>query len=94
MRRILPRNSILRVAICIVGITEAINQHGRVRENAKGRRHDPSISRFDEICSIVRNVFLLVLAPAVCSFLYSLYKDPATPLLARAIGQSIKKKLF
>ena len=90
MRRILPRSIILRAAICIVGITEAIN----LKETAKGRRRVPSVSRFDEICSIVRNVFLLVMAPAVCSFFYALYKDPATPLLAKSIGLSIKKKFF
>ena len=62
MRRILPES----ILLYIVGITEAISP----KETAKGRHHDPSVSRFDDICSILRNVFLLVMASAVCCFLY------------------------
>lgn len=57
-----------------------------------GRFQD--VDRFDEVFMIVRNTFLMACAPVVLSFLYSIYKDPATPIIIKALGRRLKRRLL
>lgn len=50
--------------------------------------------RFQEICSLIKVTFVLILLPALFSFGYSLARDPATPIIFRALCRRLKRKMF
>jgi hypothetical protein len=54
----------------------------------------PDVDRFDEIYYIVRNSLLLLVAPCLFSVLLAFYRDPATPLIAKAGWRILKRKLL
>ena len=63
-------------------------------EEIRPGRHE-DVDRFDEVYAIVRNTFLLAAAPAVISFLLSVFRDPDLPLLLfSAIRKVMKKRLL
>ena len=78
--------------ICIFSIT--IKSVFASESNRKTTRRDryQEVERFEEIYLILRNTMLVAFAPIVFRLLYSLYKDPATPLLWKAMVNAIKKK--
>jgi len=78
--------------ICIFSIT--IKSVFAAESNRKTTRRDryQEVERFEEIYLILRNTMLVAFAPIVFRLLYSLYKDPATPLLWKAMVNAIKKK--
>ena len=65
----------------------------RKPEDIRPGRHE-DVDRFDEVYAIVRNTFLLAAAPAVISFLMSVFRDPDLPLLFSAIRKVVKKRLL
>ena len=52
------------------------------------------MDRYDEVYAIVRNTFLLAIAPVILLFLHSLVTDPALPQLMRVFGDWLKKKML
>jgi hypothetical protein len=64
----------------------------RPHEIRPGRFED--VDRFDEVYMIVRNTFLMACAPVVFTFLYSVYRDPATPILIKALCRRLKRRLL
>lgn len=84
----------LLVALTLVIIhLPCANGTSRNPEDVRPGRHE-DVDRFDEVYAIVRNTFLLAAAPAVISFLISVFRDPDLPLLIRAIGKVMKKRLL
>ncbi|CAM9409572.1 unnamed protein product [Ectocarpus sp. 6 AP-2014] len=76
-------------------------------EFAEGGRKQQAISRrrtkksragvgkdFSEFLLVIGAIMTCVIAPVFFFFLYSLYKDPATPELARACWNAVKSKLL
>ena len=57
-----------------------------------GRHED--VDRFDEVYMIVRNTFLLAIAPAVFLFLHGVLKDPDLPFIVTTIWRTMKRKLL
>jgi hypothetical protein len=92
MIRIKKADTMLYYLICIFSIT--IKSVFASETNRKTTRRDryQEVERFEEIYLILRNTMLVAFAPIVFRLLYSLYKDPATPLLWKAMVNAIKKK--
>jgi hypothetical protein len=92
MIRIKKADTMLYYLICIFSIT--IKSVFASESNRKTTRRDryQEVERFEEIYLILRNTMLVAFAPIVFRLLYSLYKDPATPLLWKAMVNAIKKK--
>ncbi len=87
-------------ALSIVLVTTLLS-NAAVREVECTRTDDmirpgryPDVDRFDEVYLIVRNTFLLAIAPAVISFLYGVLRDPDLPFIAKTIWRAMKKKLL
>jgi hypothetical protein len=68
------------------------NKHRVKRPIRPGRF--ANVDRFDEVYLIIRNTFLIAIAPCVISFLWSLYKDPATPLVVRALWDMFQERML
>jgi hypothetical protein len=49
--------------------------------------------RFEEIYTIITSTYLIVLAPVVLKFLYSVLSDPALPDILRALMKSLRSEL-
>lgn len=92
MIRIKKADTMLYYLICLFSIT--IKSVFASESNRKTTRCDryQEVERFEEIYLILRNTMLVAFAPIVFRLLYSLYKDPATPLLWKAMVNAIKKK--
>jgi hypothetical protein len=54
----------------------------------------PNVDRFDEVYFIVRNTFLIAIAPCLISFLWSVYRDPATPWVAKALWRMCQERML
>ena len=52
----------------------------------------PDVDRFDEVYAIVRNTFLIALAPVVFMFIHSVIRDPLFPVLVKKVFKNIQKK--
>jgi len=65
-----------------------------IKFESKRYQHDPEADRFGDIYIIVRNVILVSISPVIISFLFSIYRDPATPLIVRAIFRSLKRTIL
>ena len=65
----------------------------RKTEDIRPGRHE-DVDRFDEVYIIVRNTFLLAIAPAVISFLFSVFKDPDLPFILKTIWRATRKKVL
>jgi len=61
----------------------------------KDKRHgrNPDVDRYEEVFTIVKNTYLIVLAPVVLRFLYSIMTDPAVPLILKAWRESFRREL-
>mmetsp|Transcript_17527 Transcript_17527/g.26246 ORF Transcript_17527/g.26246 Transcript_17527/m.26246 type:complete len:125 (-) Transcript_17527:173-547(-) len=92
-------------SICIAIVTLLSNVVTVVVESAETRKHSthddmirpgrhPDVDRFDEVYMLVRNTFLLAIAPAVISFLYGVLRDPDLPFIIKTILRAIKKRLL
>lgn len=62
------------------------------REIRPGR--NPDVDRYDEVYVIVRNTFLLTLAPLVIHFIYSIWSDPDLPQIRRALWSVFRQRLL
>ena len=80
------------ITCTLIGSTEARPKTRNPHEIRPGRFND--VDRFDEIYDIFKYTFLLACAPLVISFLFSLYRDPATPILAKAAIRALKRRLL
>jgi hypothetical protein len=78
--------------ICIFFMT--FNSVLAVESNQKTAKRDyyGEVERFEQIYLLLRNTMLVAFAPIVFRLLYSLYRDPATPLLWKAMVDALKKK--
>mmetsp|Transcript_25362 Transcript_25362/g.31253 ORF Transcript_25362/g.31253 Transcript_25362/m.31253 type:complete len:96 (+) Transcript_25362:167-454(+) len=65
----------------------------RQREDIRPGRHD-DVDRFDEVYYVVRNLFLLALAPAVFSFFYRVLTDPDLPFIIKNVKDKMTKKIL
>ncbi len=70
-----------------------IVQAKRKYEEIRPGRHD-DVDRFDEVYMIVRNTFLLAIAPVVISFLYGVIKDPDLPFILMTAWRRMTEKLL
>ena len=80
------------IVLCILLISCYAEGARKPHEIRPGRFED--VDRFDEIYYIVRNSLLLLVAPCIFSLLLALYRDPATPLVAKAAWRMLKGKLL
>lgn len=62
------------------------------KQKTAKRDYYGEVERFEEIYLLLRNTMLVAFAPIVFRLLYSLYRDPATPLLWKAMVDAVKKK--
>jgi hypothetical protein len=86
---------LLMLALSII-MTESLvesRKQKRKPEDIRPGRHD-DVDRFDEVYIIVRNTFLLSIAPAVISFLYGVYRDPDLPFLMMVLWDATKRKVL
>lgn len=92
MIRIKKPDTTLYYLLYILNITiKAVFAAESNRKTARRDRYQ-EVERFEEIYLILRNTMLVAFAPIVFRLLYSLYKDPATPLLWKAMVNATKKK--
>jgi hypothetical protein len=70
-----------------------IVQAKRKYEEIRPGRHD-DVDRFDEVYMIVRNTFLLAIAPVVISFLYGVIKDPDLPFILMTVWRRMTEKIL
>ena len=82
-------NYIILIIITLILTQIEAKRHEEIRPG----RHD-DVDRFDEVYMIVRNTFLLVLAPVVISFLYNVLKDPDLPFILITIWRKMKEKVL
>lgn len=84
-------HSIFITAIC--SLSFAVIAEAKENHEIRPGRHS-EVDRFDEIYAIVRNTMLIAVTPIVLSFLYSVYKDPATPIIAKVLWGATKRRVL
>jgi len=62
------------------------------QQKDKHRESNFDVDRYEEVFTIVKNTYLIVLAPAVLKFLYSIVTDPAVPHILKALQNSCKRE--
>jgi len=66
----------------------------KIKSGQKRLGERPQDEGFYRALSIIKNVYLIVLAPVVIMFLYSVLTDRATPHICRALWHRVKNKLL
>jgi hypothetical protein len=89
-------NFINVIGICLLSLSHCLLVEGaattrKPHEIRPGRF--PDVDRFDEIYYIVRNSLLLLISPCIISFVWAIYRDPATPLVAKAAWSILKRRV-
>ncbi len=51
-------------------------------------------SSLDIVTKLLKGIYILIFAPVLFSFFWSLYRDPATPQILKAMWQIAKKKFL
>ena len=76
--------------------TMVVEARARTKREVDQHRlgHFSDRDRFQEICSLIKLTFGLIFLPALISFGYSLARDPATPIIFRALCRRLKMKMF
>ena len=66
----------------------------KIKRGLKNVGTRPQEQSMMKALSIIKNTFLIVLAPVTLMFLYSVVTDPATPRIARALWKMINRKFL
>lgn len=82
----------LSKAVVVLGCLLVYNVEAK-RRGTTHYEEDTTQDRFDEIYTIVKNIYLILLAPVVLKFLYSILTDPALPGILKAFVQSIRREV-
>ena len=86
----------LSLAILVIILNHGVEAASK-RKIKRGLKHignRPQEQSMMKALSVVKNTFLLALAPVVFMFLYSVITYPATPRIACALWKIVKKKFL
>lgn len=82
--------------LLFISTTIVVEARARTKSEVDQHRlgHFRHRDRFQEICSLIKFTFALVFLPTIISFVVSLARDPATPIIFRALCRRLKRKIF
>ena len=84
------RCTLLTLALLLISAAE-------IEARKRGRRSQKEVDveeRYAQAWRIVRNCFLLAIAPLIAVFIHSLATDPSVPHIARALLEEVKSRFM
>ncbi|GMI43812.1 hypothetical protein TrCOL_g12225 [Triparma columacea] len=83
--------TLLQVAIVAMWI-EGVEGAKIKRRKKNSRDNNPSGSSVNRVATTLKITYTVLFLPILITFFYSLYRDPATPQIARSLWNIAKKK--